>query len=68
MVESKNDCFEITIDDLIKKEYFETKDIDNDGHYILKNDVTGESLNNEKVWIYKKNNRIYAEVKYDSNK
>ena len=57
-------CVKVTIQELIDEGYLETEEVDSSGKKILKNDVNGKSLNNEKVWIYRQNNRIYAETEY----
>ena len=60
----RDNCTRVTIQELIDDGYFETEETDEAGNKIVKNDVTGGTLNNENVWIYKKNNRLYAETEY----
>ena len=53
-------CAKVYVDDLIKGNYFKSTEINNDGNVDLINNVTKESMLNDKIQIYRKNNSIYA--------
>lgn len=58
--ESSNFCREITVSVLVEAGAFETEETDTTGKKTVTNNVTGESMMDKIIKIYKKNNRIYA--------
>lgn len=57
-----NPCKLIKIRDLIDEGYLKTEEKDQEGNLIIKNDLTGQSLNEVNVAIYLKNNRVFASI------
>ena len=59
-----NYCTVITVKDLINTEkvYFETNETDGEGNATVINPVTGESMLNDGIIIYRNNNRVYAHM------
>lgn len=53
-------CFKIKIYDLIDNDYLEYDDIEEDGKYIYLNPKDNSNIVDNCVYIYKKNNRVYA--------
>lgn len=53
-------CKGITVKELIDGSYYKSTETDNNGNVTLINNVTHESMLNDKLTIYRKNNRIYA--------
>lgn len=56
-------CAKLTVEFLIENNYIDSEYINNDnGKYDMINDVTGESMINQEVLVYRQNNRIYAKL------
>ncbi len=56
-------CAKLTVEFLIENNYIDSEYINNDnGKYDMINDVTGESMSNQEVLVYRQNNRIYAKL------
>ncbi len=55
-------CKKITAGELIDKEFFKTGVVNKNGSLDLKNDLTGLSMRCDMVYIYRKNNRVYASI------
>lgn len=53
-------CKDITVKELIDGSYYKSTETDSNGNVTLINNVTHESMLNDKLTIYRKNNRIYA--------
>ena len=53
-------CAKVKVDDLIKGSYFKSTEVNNEGNVDLINNVTKESMLNDNIQIYRKNNSIYA--------
>ncbi len=53
-------CKTVTVQTLLDSGDFESEESDKTGKKIVRNDVTNAQMNNDKVCIYKKNNRVYA--------
>lgn len=53
-------CMTVTVNDLIDASYYKSTEIDSEGKVTLINNVTNESMLDDKLTIYRKNNRIYA--------
>lgn len=53
-------CLSVTVEFLIERNYIDVEE-DEDGNEIITNNVTGESVNQNNVYIYLENNRVYAE-------
>ena len=58
--EIKN-CIEVTVSFLIESNYIDADEKDEDGNEIITNNVTGEIVNDNIVYIYLENNRVYAQ-------
>ena len=57
-------CKDITVEVLIEGSFIESKYLDDgSGEYDLINDVTGKSMKQDIVTIYRKNNQIYSIMK-----
>lgn len=57
---NSNACTIVTVKTLIDNKYFKTSETNNSGEVDLINNVTNESMLNDVVQIYRKNNNIYA--------
>lgn len=56
-------CAKLTVEFLIENNYVDSEYINNEnGKYDMINDVTGESMSNQEVLVYRQNNRIYAKL------
>ena len=56
-------CTKVTVQFLLEHNYIDSEYIDEEsGNYDMITDVTGESMANLEVLIYRKNNSIYAEI------
>ena len=56
-------CARITVEFLIDNNYVDSEYINKEnGKYDMINDVTGESMSNQEVLVYRQNNRIYAKL------
>ena len=53
-------CNKITINRLILDDYLQEDGKDDSGEYIYNNPKDGSNITYTCVWIYKKNNRVYA--------
>ncbi len=53
-------CLIVTVETLINENYFKTTETNSTGAVDLINHVTNESMLQDKIQIYRKNNRIYA--------
>lgn len=53
-------CKTITVKDLLDGSYYKSTETDSDGNITLINNVTKESMLNDELTIYRKNNRVYA--------
>lgn len=54
-------CKDINVSELLDNDYYESKEvITSEGKQDLLNDVTKESMREDIITIYRKNNRIYA--------
>ena len=53
-------CALVTVNDLIEESYFKSTETNGEGNIDLINNVTNESMLNDKIQIYRKNNSIYA--------
>lgn len=66
-----NFCKKIQVKDLVSSEVFETEETEkNSEGEVVKtviNNLTNESMMNEEITIYRKNNRIYAIFKNNTN-
>ena len=58
--ETRN-CIEVTVEFLINSNYIDTDEVDDSEKEIITNNVTGEIVNDNIVYIYLENNRVYAE-------
>ena len=58
--ETRN-CIEVTVEFLINSNYIDTDEVDDNEKEIITNNVTGEIVNDNIVFIYLENNRVYAE-------
>ncbi len=58
--ETRN-CIEVTVEFLIDSNYIDTDEVDDSEKEIITNNVTGEIVNDNIVYIYLENNRVYAE-------
>lgn len=59
-------CVIVTVNELIEKDFFTSVEENSAKEVDLINNVTGESMKNDQVYIYRKNNMIYAHMpKYD---
>ena len=58
--ETRN-CIEVTVEFLINSNYIDTDEVDDSEKEIITNNVTGEIVNDNIVFIYLENNRVYAE-------
>lgn len=58
-------CKLVTVRELIENKFFESTETNDEGKVDLFNNVTNESMMNDKLMIYRKNNSIYA--KYIEN-
>lgn len=58
--ETRN-CIEVTVEFLINSNYIDTDEVDDNEKEIITNNVTGEIVNDNIVYIYLENNRVYAE-------
>ena len=58
--ETRN-CIEVTVEFLIDSNYIDTDEVDDNEKEIITNNVTGEIVNDNIVYIYLENNRVYAE-------
>lgn len=58
--EIKN-CIEVTVGFLIDSNYIDTDEVDDSEKEIITNNVTGEIVNDNIVFIYLENNRVYAQ-------
>ena len=56
-----NNCLEVDVEFLIKSNYVNTDEENDAGDEIITNNITGEIVNSNKVYIYLENNRVYAE-------
>lgn len=56
-----NNCLEVDVEFLIKSNYVNTDEENDAGNEIITNNITGEIVNSNKVYIYLENNRVYAE-------
>lgn len=55
-----SNCMTVTVNVLIDGSYFKSTETDSEGKVTLINNVTKESMLDDKLTIYRKNNRIYA--------
>ena len=53
-------CTKKTVKELIDSDYYKSNEVNSSGQKDLLNNVTNESMLNDIVMIYKKNNRVYA--------
>lgn len=53
-------CTRKTVKELIDTDYYKSEEVNSSGQKDLLNNVTNESMLNDVVMIYKKNNRVYA--------
>ena len=53
-------CTKKTVKELIDTDYYKSNEVNSSGQKDLLNNVTNESMLNDVVMIYKKNNRVYA--------
>lgn len=58
--ETRN-CIEVTVEFLINSNYIDTDEVDDNEKEIITNNVTGEIVNDNIVYIYLENNRVYAQ-------
>lgn len=58
--ETRN-CIEVTVEFLIDSNYIDTDEVDDSEKEIITNNVTGEIVNDNIVYIYLENNRVYAQ-------
>lgn len=58
--ETRN-CIEVTVEFLIDSNYIDTDEVDDNEKEIITNNVTGEIVNDNIVYIYLENNRVYAQ-------
>ena len=58
--ETRN-CIEVTVEFLINSNYIDTDEVDDSEKEIITNNVTGEIVNDNIVYIYLENNRVYAQ-------
>lgn len=58
--ETRN-CIEVTVEFLINSNYIDTDEVDDSEKEIINNNVTGEIVNDNIVYIYLENNRVYAQ-------
>ena len=56
-----SNCLEVTVDFLIERNYVDTDEVDDSEKEIITNNVTGEIVNDNIVYIYLENNRVYAQ-------
>ncbi|MEG1288336.1 MAG: prepilin-type N-terminal cleavage/methylation domain-containing protein [Bacilli bacterium] len=56
-----SNCMEVTVGNLIEKGFVTTKEKDDTGKGIIKNDATNKVVNEEKVFIYLENDVVYSE-------
>ena len=56
-----SNCLEVTVEFLINSNYVDTDEETDEGIEIITNNITGEIVNSNKVYIYLENNRVYAE-------
>lgn len=56
-----SNCLEVTVEFLINSNYVNTDEENDEGIEIITNNTNGDIVNNKKVYIYLKNNRVYAE-------
>ena len=56
-----SNCLEVTVGFLIERNYVDTDEVDDSEKQIITNNVTGEIVNDNIVYIYLENNRVYAE-------
>lgn len=56
-----SNCLEVTVGFLIERNYVDTDEVDDSEKEIITNNVTGEIVNDNIVYIYLENNRVYAE-------
>ena len=55
-----SNCTQVTVKNLIDDSYFKSTETSSTGTVDLINNVTNESMLNDKIQIYRKNNSIYA--------
>lgn len=53
-------CAKKTVKELIDTDYYKSNEVNSSGQKDLLNNVTNESMLNDIVMVYKKNNRVYA--------
>ena len=53
-------CLSISVSTLIDDNRIDSEEIDSSGNPTLINNVTKKDMKNDKVFIYRKNNRVYA--------
>lgn len=53
-------CIKIDVNELLEEDYLSADGLDDSGDYILKDPVTDKSIKDCEVFVYKKNNRVYA--------
>lgn len=53
-------CTLVTVNDLIEESYFKSSETNSEENIDLINNVTNESMLNDKIQIYRKNNSVYA--------
>ena len=58
--ETYSSCKKMTVRELIEKDYYKSEETNNNGEKDLINNVTRESMLDDKVIIFKKNNRVYS--------
>ena len=56
-----SNCLEVTVGFLIERNYVDTDEVDDSEKEIITNNVTGEIVNDNIVYIYLENNRVYAQ-------
>ena len=55
-----SNCKTVTVSDLISNNRIDSDEKDSSGNTTLINNVTKNDMKNDKVFIYRKNNRVYA--------
>ena len=55
-----NNCLTVTVKELLDGNYFNSTEKNSSGEIDLINNVTNESMKENKITIYRKNNNIYA--------
>ena len=53
-------CIKIEVNLLLEDDYLSADGVDDSGDFILKNPVSDKSIKECEVFVYKKNNRVYA--------